>query len=386
MMPKQRLLASFQGRDVDRIPWSPFLAYFWDYMPQDVQDKGELSFLEEIGADPLLRGSHQLFSIKRNRCSVHESVKGNEKLVEYETPVGKLYGRYVYSSAGNTWFLMEHFVKTEEDFKTLTYLNEDALLANALYDALGLDAREFQPIPGGDYQLKIRFESNPDEKIFGMGQYQHPYLDLKSCILELAQRNSQVSVPFAISNLGYGFLWNNPAIGQVTFGKNATEWVARSTKQLDYWITAGDTPAEIEEAYAGVTGTVPMMPDYGMGFWQCKLRYRTQDELLDIAREYKRRGLPISVIVIDFFHWPKQGEWKFDPAYWPDPDMMVRELEEMGIKLMVSVWPTVDKECENYSEMLQNGYLVRTDRGVDTRWETLKHFRDAWLEYQNISY
>jgi len=54
---------------------------------------------------------------------------------------------------------------------------------------------------------------------------------------------------------------------------------------MDYWITAGDTPAEIEEAYASVSGTVPMMPDFSMGFWQCKLRYQTQDEFLKIVNE-----------------------------------------------------------------------------------------------------
>lgn len=242
---------------------------------------------------------------------------------------------------------------------------------NEFCSALNIDAREFKPIPGGDYQLTLRFESNPNEKIYGMGQYQQPFLNVKHCTLELAQRNSQASVPFALSSLGYGFLWNNPAIGQVTFGKNLTEWVAKSTKQSDYWITAGDTPAEIEEAYAGVTGTVPMMPDYGMGFWQCKLRYQTQEELLAVAREYKRRGLPISVIVIDFFHWPKQGEWKFDQEYWPDPGAMVKELKDMGIELMVSIWPTVDKTSENYQEMLQKGYLVRTDRGIRTTMDFL---------------
>ena len=152
-------------------------------------------------------------------------------------------------------------------------------------------------------------------------------------------------------------------MGSVTFGKNLTSWHAVSTKVLDYWITAGDTPAQIEEQYAAVTGTVPMMPDYGMGFWQCKLRYQTQEELLSVAREYKRRGLPISVIVIDFFHWPYEGEWKFDPEYWPDPDAMVRELKEMGIELMVSVWPTVDYRSENFREMKEKGYLINTDRG-----------------------
>ncbi|AEE97364.1 glycoside hydrolase family 31 protein [Mahella australiensis] len=235
---------------------------------------------------------------------------------------------------------------------------------------LNIKARDFKPnIKSDDYKLIVRFESDPEEKVFGMGQYQQPYLNVKNCVLELAHRNSQASVPFAISSLGHGFLWNNPAIGRVSFGKNLTEWVAESTKQMDYWITAGDTPAEIEEAYAKVTGTVPMMPDYGMGFWQCKLRYQTQDELLNIAREYKRRGLPIDVIVIDFFHWPLQGDWKFDPEYWPDPDAMVKELKDMGIELMVSIWPTVDKRSENYEEMLNKGYLVRTDRGIRTTME-----------------
>ena len=92
---------------------------------------------------------------------------------------------------------------------------------------------------------------------------------------------------------------------------------AFATKKLDIWMTAGDTPAEIEEAYAEETGKVPMMPEYGLGFWQCKLRYQTQDELLSVAREYKRRNLPIDLIVIDFFHWPRPGEWKFDETYWP---------------------------------------------------------------------
>lgn len=229
--------------------------------------------------------------------------------------------------------------------------------------ALEIEAREFKPIIGGDYQLTMRFVSNPNEKIFGMGQYQQPYLNLKGTDLELAQRNSQASVPFYISSLGYGFLWNNPAVGRATFGKNITSFEAYSTKGLDYWITAEDTPAKIEEAYAKAVGTVPMMPEYAMGFWQCKLRYQTQEELLSVAREYKKRNLPISVIVIDYFHWPLQGDWRFDPQYWPDPEAMIRELKELGIELMVSIWPTVDYHSENFEEMRDKGYLVRTERG-----------------------
>ena len=258
------------------------------------------------------------------------------------------------------------------------YLRNKNDMHGSTTSSLMIDAREFKPIIGGDeYALKVRFVSNPNEKIYGMGQYQQPYLDLKGMDLELAHRNSQASVPFMISSLGYGFLWNNPAVGRVNFGKNITTWEAQSTKKMDYWITAGDTPAMIEEAYASVAGTVPMMPDYAMGFWQCKLRYQTQEELLEVAREYRRRGLPVSVIVVDFFHWPLQGEWKFDPVYWPDPDAMIAELKEMGIELMVSIWPTVDYRSENFREMQEKGLLIRCDRGypisMDFQGNTL-HF------------
>lgn len=230
--------------------------------------------------------------------------------------------------------------------------------------ALEIFPRTFTPNRGTEnFRLAVRFEASEGEKLFGMGQYQQPWLDLKGCIVELAQRNSQASVPFLLSNKGYGMLWNNPAVGQVTFGKNLTEWIAESTRQMDYWITAGDTPAEIEESYTGVVGRAPMMPEWATGFWQCKLRYQTQDELMNIAREYKKRGLPISVIVIDYFHWPHQGDWRFDPEFWPDPVGMVKELKEMGIELMVSIWPTVEAKSENYREMLEKGYLIASETG-----------------------
>lgn len=230
--------------------------------------------------------------------------------------------------------------------------------------ALEFLPRVFVPHRGTDnFQLMVRFEAKDEEKFFGMGQYAFPHLDLKGCVLELAQRNSQVTVPFLMSNRGYGFLWNNPAIGKAVFGRNMTEWTADSTKQLDYWICAGDTPAEIEEEYAAVSGKVPKMPEYATGLWQSKLRYRTQEELLNIAREYKKRGLPLSVIVVDFFHWTAQGDWKFDPEFWPDPEGMVKELKDMGIKLMVSIWPTVETGSENYQYMEEMGYLIRTEAG-----------------------
>lgn len=225
-------------------------------------------------------------------------------------------------------------------------------------------ARTFRPLRGELYQLEARFKAYEGERLYGLGQHQHGRLDQKGCVIDLLQRNSEVSIPFLLSNRGYGFLWHNPAAGRVELGYNATRWVAEATPQLDYWITAGETPAEILRHYADATGHPLPFPAWAAGFWQCKLRYRTQEELLSVAREYHRRGLPLSVIVIDFFHGLLMGDWQFNPRDWPDPTAMVQELEQLGVKVMVSVWPTVNALSESFEPMQRQGWLVRTARGV----------------------
>ena len=267
-------------------------------------------------------------------------------------------------------------------YAQISFLNEKGellLQETAPANALCLKSRKFEPHLGGDFELTATFVGQDGEHIYGMGQYQEEILDWKGCTMELAHRNSQASVPFYISSRGYGFLWHDPAIGSVSFGTNRMTWHADSTKQLDYWVTCGDTPREISAHYGEATGTVPMMPEYGLGFWQCKLRYWNQEQLLEVAREYKRRGLPIDVIVCDFFHWPKMGDYRFDPEFFPDPAAMVKELQEMGIELMVSVWPQVALTSENYQEMQQQGLLVRAEYGeqVGMRFVEDSMFFDA---------
>lgn len=247
-------------------------------------------------------------------------------------------------------------------------------------------ARSFRHTHGDDFRVMARFRAYDGERLYGLGQHQHGRLNQKGCVIDLVQRNTEVSIPFLASSRGYGFLWHNPAIGRVELGNTETRWVAEATPQLDYWVTAGRTPTEIMEHYADATGHAPEFPAWAAGLWQSRLRYRTQDELLAVAREYKRRELPLSMIIIDFFHWTLQGDWRFDPIDWPDPGAMVRELEELGVKVMVSIWPTVNALSNNFEEMRARGLLVRTERGIpallpfrDNRPEgpTYLHYYDA---------
>jgi alpha-D-xyloside xylohydrolase len=225
-------------------------------------------------------------------------------------------------------------------------------------------ARVFYGNRSGAGEIHQQFRAYDGERIYGMGQRTHGRLNHKGLALDLVQRNAEVSIPFLLSNRGYGFLWNNPAIGRVEFADNVTRWTATQSRAIDYLVVVG-SPKDIMARYADATGHAPRLPAWASGFWQCKLRYRTQDELLDVAREHRRRGLPLSVIVCDFFHWTAMGDYKFDPAEYPDPKAMVDELDELGVRLMVSVWPTISPLSENYSHLRDEGMLVGVDQGIE---------------------
>lgn len=231
--------------------------------------------------------------------------------------------------------------------------------------------RTYRPVRGftreGLYHTEVHFAPRRDERFYGMGLNATGGVNLKGSVIDLYQRHVKHVVPFLVSSAGYGLLWNNPSLGRVELGHNRTRWVSEGCRQIDYYITAGHSHAAVLENYADVTGHAPAMPYWATGFWQCKLRYHTQEELLDVAREFRRRNLPLAVIVIDFRHWEKTGDWKLDPACWPNPEAMVRELDEMGVRIMISPWVLVEEESENFAPMLRQGLFIEAMDG-DADW------------------
>ncbi len=221
----------------------------------------------------------------------------------------------------------------------------------------------YQHTEGDNYRIRYAFNANPGEHIYGLGQEQEDAFDRKGTTTELQHYNTKSVIPVYYSSLGYGFIWNNPSPGRCETTLNHTMWVADSAYQADYLVFAGETPRDTMKIYSRLTGFAPMMPSWAAGFWQCKCRYESQDILLNVAREYKKRGIPIDAIVIDFFHWTEQGDLKFDPKYWPDPKAMVEELSQMGIETVVSVWPTISPRSENWRIMNERNMLVRTENG-----------------------
>jgi alpha-D-xyloside xylohydrolase len=247
--------------------------------------------------------------------------------------------------------------------KVVYYKDGKEILAERSEMAFHMKFRDYRSLGGDNHRATVVFQPCDKEHFYGLGQEQNDCFDLKGSTSELVHKNAKSSIPFVYSSRGYGFLWNNPAIGRCELTNNHSLWTANSTKQIDYVVIAGDAPAQVMAKYADLTGHAPKFPAWASGFWQSKLRYEDQEELLEVAREYHKRGIPLSVIIIDYFHWTEQGEWKLDPKYWPDPEGMCKELEKMGIKPVVSIWPTINPNSENYQYMDERNMLLRTESG-----------------------
>lgn len=266
--------------------------------------------------------------------------------------------RYVTMTTGTLMLKMYH------DGKIFFFSGGKKLLEEQPELTFGDGIRHHLNIASGVWKSRVTFESNDDEHFFGLGHQWDNRFDLKGSSFDIINTNAKCTIPFVYSSLGYGFLWNVPSTGSVELSCNRTRWSTDACRFVDY-VVIGGQPKQVLSALADLTGHCPKIPHWATGFWQSRLRYETQEDLLKVARRYKKEGIPLSVIIADYFHWTEQGDYRFDPKYWQDVKAMTDELHQMGTRLVVSIWPTVNENSENYRYMSENNMLIRTARGSD---------------------
>ena len=393
--------------------------------------------------------------------------------------------------------------------------------------------KKFTPIvidAGKSLQVRQSFFSPADEAFYGLGQHQQGLMNYKNNIVDLLQNNTEVAIPFLISNKNYGILWDNYSITQFGDGRqyeplsalqlfdsdgkangltanyvsknNPGEIMAtRKESAIDYdfipqlknlpaafspadgmvswdgfiqspfsgfhkfavkyggyiklwindtlmldrwrqswnaataivpvelqaqkkyhfkiqWIPDGGEsyitckwlrPANTEEkkhfilsseaadninyyfiygsnmddvigGYRKLTGKTPIVPEWALGFWQSRERYKTQEDIISTVKEFRKRQIPIDNIVLDWQYW-KPDEWgsqQFDTTRFPDARGMIDSLHNLyNMHLMISVWPKFYKGIKNYDLMNSKGFLYT---------KNIEENRKDWLGYVSTFY
>ncbi|WP_417940521.1 TIM-barrel domain-containing protein [Flavobacterium sp. RS13.1] len=338
------------------------------------------------------------------------------------------------------------------------------------------------------------FESPKDEYLFGLGQFQDGFYNLKNVTRKLIQVNTQIAIPFLVSNKGYGLLWHQygltyfnptsqnidlvkntvnegekrevevtttsgtqkvsqqqsvysgnfsvakegeyslmldlgdmdsrhlvliddvdvinqsnlwlpPAVSKLVAlkaGEHTVKIVCKSSntpslsvkltndetvfnspnaKSLDYIVFAGKNTDEVIANYRNLTGNVPMLPKWAFGFWQCRERYTSGEHLVSTIKEFRKRNLPVDVIVQDWQYWGKYG-WgvpKFDETHYPEPEKFIKEIHDLNAHFSISVWENLNKESEIGKEYVSKNVFIPHSPWIDifnpetqkTHWNAL---------------
>jgi alpha-D-xyloside xylohydrolase len=206
------------------------------------------------------------------------------------------------------------------------------------------------------------FDLTRDEALYGLGQHQSGLLNQRGGDLLLMQDNTNITIPFLLSSQGYGLLWSSASLGR--FENHFLPKIAlraEAADAVDYYFVYGPEFDRIIAAYRSLTGPAPLLPLWAYGFWQSRLQYNTQQEMLDVAAKYRELKIPLDNLVLDFGWMVRMGSHQFT-ADFPDPAAMFSKLREMHVHTMISVWPLFTPPSANFDEMLAHNYFVTGGR------------------------
>ncbi len=210
------------------------------------------------------------------------------------------------------------------------------------------------------FQTRLNLVFAEGESLWGLGQHEEGVLNHRGGHQFLYQHNLKVACPVLCSSRGWGILYNSCAAMSFHDDAFGSYLSSDADDEMDFFIFLGPTLDEQTAHVRRLTGDAPIPPKWAFGFVQSKERYKDQRELVEAAREYRRRGIPLDVIVQDWYTWPEGlwGQKTVDESRYPDLSAAADALHGMDVKLMWSVWPNMSGDGENRREFREKGLLL----------------------------
>lgn len=223
------------------------------------------------------------------------------------------------------------------------------------------------------YTVGATFSVQHGEHYYGLGENQGGRLDHRDQSVRCwsdygAPGGESFCVPFMVTNKNYAVLWDNPSKTTVNpYFNDRTTWSSQVGQRVSFFVIVGKTANKLYEGYRLLTGPAQLLPIGAYGFTQSKERYGTQAEILSVARQYRERHLPCDYLVVDFFWYPKMGQFSFTRKDWPDPTEMNAELHKMGFHTLISVWPRFAPGSRYYSKLVKDEWFYHLADGKPTQ-------------------
>lgn len=203
------------------------------------------------------------------------------------------------------------------------------------------------------YHTRTYFDWQEGEALYGLGQQEEGYLNLRGHIVYVHQANRKIAIPVLVSSLGYGILMDTYSPMIFNDNENGSYLYTEADDEVDYYFMAGDNLNDVVAQYRHLTGKAAMLPKWAFGYIQSQERFETEEEILRVAKEHRDRHIGVDCLVLDWWSW-EDGMWgqkSFDASRFPNPTKMMKKLHEQDIHFMISIWPNMSKNTPNYQEM-----------------------------------
>ena len=236
------------------------------------------------------------------------------------------------------------------------------------------------------HSAALRFACGEGELLTGLGQHEDGIFDYSHEVERLYQHNMKISIPFLLSSAGWGLLIEAGCAMRFRGEGGAFTFELDAVGDFSYVVLRGGDCAEVLQKLAALVGKPALLPKWGYGYMQSKERYQSAEELIDVARQFRERGLGLDCVVQDWMTW-RDGCWGDktpDPARFPDVRALTDALHAMNVRMMVSVWPNCAKgdDCD---EFMSAGLFLPGSRIYDAFSDAAREMywrqcRSHWLD------
>lgn len=349
-------------------------------------------FLEQVKPGILTKGNFSMWSHEETERDIILSTKTLSLYVDKNTASIRYYdfnGNLLLKEREQESKNLEEF----DSFKTVIEENTNIVkvvtpdgIKEVVKDAAKIFDKKL-------YRSRLFLEWQEEEALYGLGQHAEGYLNLRGTSAFLHQANMKIAIPMLVSSLGYGLLMDtySPMIFNDT--NSASYLYTEADEEMDYYFIRGGNMDGVIQGYRYLTGKAVMLPKWAYGFVQSQERYETAQEMIDLVSEYRKRDIGLDCVVLDWCSWEgnQWGQKTFDLSRFENPTKMMEELHDKHANLMISIWPNMSNECDNYKEFVEQKQLLEgssiynpfNEEGRRLYWEQanrglFSHGVDAW--------
>ena len=202
------------------------------------------------------------------------------------------------------------------------------------------------------HSAELRFACPEGQILTGLGQHEEGIFDYARKEERLYQHNMKIAVPFLLSSAGWGLLIEAGCAMRYRGEGDGFFFFLDAAEEFSYTVIRAGNCAEVLKKLSSLTGRPALLPKWAYGYIQSKERYKTAAELTETASEFRRRGLGLDCIVLDWCSW-RDGCWGDktpDPERFPDVRQLTDTLHGMNVHFMVSVWPNTasGQDCDEF--------------------------------------